>query len=87
MKRRKQATASSMNEACDAAVALSEEDRKDVTIFIMPPDENDDKNKDSAGEEEANPGIVHFSRNMLGAEAEIVVNEVDNDTLWKKAKT
>ena len=81
MKRRKQATVSSMNEACDAAVPLSEENRKDVTIFIMPPDENDDKNKDSAGEEEANPGIVHFSRNMLGAEAEIVVNEVDNDTL------
>ena len=80
MKRRKQATVSSMNEACNAAVALSEEDRKDVTIFIMPPDENDDKDKDSAGEE-ANPGIVHFSRNTLGAEAEIVVNEVDNDTL------
>ena len=81
MKRRKAATVSSLNEACDAAVALSEEDGKDVTIFITPPNENDDKEEDSAEEEEANPGIAHFSRNIVEAEAEVVVNEADNDTL------
>ena len=84
VKRRKCATVSSLNEACDAAVALSEEDGKDVTIFITPPDENDDTDKDSAGEEEANPGTVHFSRNILEAEAETEVNEADNETLNKK---
>ena len=65
VKRRKRATVSSLNEACDAAVALSEEDGKNVTIFITPPDQNDDTDEDSAGEEEINPGIVHFSRNMF----------------------
>ena len=86
MERRKGATVSSLNEACDAAVALSEEDGKDVTIFITPPNENDDKDEDSAEEEEANPGIVHFSRNILEAEAEVVVNKADNDTLNEKQK-
>ena len=42
VKRRKRATVSSLNEACDAAVALHEKNGKDVTIFIMCPDENDD---------------------------------------------
>ena len=85
VKRKKRATVSSLNEACDAAVALIEKDGKDVTIFIMPPDENDDKDEDLVGEE-ANPGNVHFSSNMLEAEAEIVVNEANNDTLNKKQK-
>ena len=67
VKRRKHATVSTLNEACDAAVALSEEDGK---IFITPPDENNNIDEDSAGEE-ANPGIKHFSRNMLEAETEI----------------
>ena len=75
-----------MNETCDAAVALSEEDGKDVTIFATPPDENDDTDEDQTGEEEENPGTVYFYRNMLEAEAEIVVNEADNDTLNKKQK-
>ena len=86
VKRRKRAIVSSLNEACDAAVALSEEDGKDVTTFITPPDENDDTDEDPTGEEEANPGTVYFSRNMLEAEAEIVVKEADNDTLNKKQK-
>ena len=60
VKKRKRFTVSSLNEACDAAVESSEEDGKDVTIFIMSPDENDDTDEDSAGEEEANLGIVHF---------------------------
>ena len=69
------------------AIALSKEDGKDVAIFITPPDENGDTDEDAAGEEEANPGIVHFFRNMLEAEAEIiVVNGADNDTLNKKQK-
>ena len=59
MKRRKQTTVSSLNEACDAAVELSEEDVKDVRIFVTPPGKNDDTDEDSA-REEANPGIVHF---------------------------
>lgn len=36
--------------------------------------------------EQENSGIVHFSTNMLEFEAEIVVNEADNDTLNKKWK-
>ena len=64
MKRRKGATVSSLNEACGAVVALSEEDGKDVTIFITPLDKNDDKEEDSAEEEEANSGIVQCSINM-----------------------
>ena len=85
MKRTKYATVSKLNEAWDAAIALSEEDGKDLTIFITPPVENDDTEEDSAGEE-ANPGIVHFFRNMLETEADIVVNEADSDTLNKKQK-
>ena len=38
-----------------------------MTIFITPPDKNDDADEDSAGEEDTNPGIVHFSRNILEA--------------------
>lgn len=49
-----------------------------MTIFLTPPDENDDTDEDSAGKEEANPGLVHFSRNMPEAETEMVKNEVDN---------
>lgn len=47
---------------------MSEEDGKDVTIFITPA-ENEDVYEYSAGE--GIPGIVDFSRNMLQAEAEI----------------
>ena len=76
-----------MNEVYDAAVALNEKDGKVGTTFITPPDENGDTDEYSAGEEEkANPGIVCFSRNMLEAEAEIVVNQADNTTLNKKQK-
>ena len=68
VKRRKRATVSSLNEACDAAVALHEENGKDVTIFIMSPDENDDTDRRrrkarskkmmiQAREKEDNPGI------------------------------
>ena len=73
VKRRKHVTVSGLNKACDNAVALSEEDGKDVAIFITSPVENDDADEDSAGEE-TNPRIVDFSRNVLEAEAEIVVN-------------
>ena len=38
-----------------------------MTIFITPSDENDDADEDSAGEEDINPEIVHFSRNILEA--------------------
>ena len=38
-----------------------------MTIFITPSDENDDADEDSAGEEDTNPGIEHFSRNILEA--------------------
>ena len=61
-------TFSSLNEVYAAAVAFSEEDVKDVTIFITPA-ENEDVYEYSAGE--GIPGIVDFSRNMLQAEAEI----------------
>ena len=68
VKRRKRATVSSLNEACDAAVALHEENGKDVTIFIICPDENGDKDRRrrrgrskkmmiQAVEKEENPGI------------------------------
>ena len=57
-----------------------------MTIFITPPEQNNDTDKDSTGEEEANNGIVHFPRNMLEAVAEIVVNEADNNALNKKQK-
>ena len=68
VKRRKRATVSSLNEACDAAVASHEENGKDVTIFIMSPDENDDTDRRrrkarskkmmiQAREKEDNPGI------------------------------
>ena len=59
---------SSLNEVYAAAVAFSEEDVKDVAIFITPA-ENEDVYEYSAGE--GIPGIVDFSRNMLQAEAEI----------------
>ena len=61
-------TFSSLNEVYAAAVSFSEEDVKDVTIFITPA-ENEDVYEYSAGE--GIPGIVDFSRNMLQAEAEI----------------
>ena len=87
MKRKKGAAVSSLTEACDAVVALSEEDGKYVTIFITRPNKNDDKEEEEEeAEEEANPGIVHCSINMLEAEAGLVVNEADNDTLNKKQK-
>ena len=38
-----------MNEVCDTAVALNEEDGKDMTIFISPPVEDDDTDEDWAG--------------------------------------
>lgn len=57
-----------------------------MTIFLTPPDENDDTDEDSAGKEEANPGLVHFSRNMPEAETEMVKNEADNGTLNKRQK-
>ena len=74
-----------MNEACDVVVALSE-DGKVVTIFITPPVGNDDTVEYAAGKEEANPEIVHFSRNMPEAEAEIVMNEAGRNTPNKKQK-
>ena len=57
-----------------------------MTIFLTPPDENDDTDEDSTGKEEANPGLVHFSRNMPEAETEMVKNEADNGTLKKRQK-
>ena len=54
---------SSLNEVYAAAVAFSEEDVKDVTIFITPPAENEDVYEYLAGE--GIPGIVDFSINML----------------------
>ena len=53
-----------------------------MTTFITPPEEN---NEDSA-EEEINPWIAHFSRNMPEAEAEIVIKEADSDTQQKAKK-
>ena len=55
-----------------------------MTIFITPSDENDDADEDSAGEEDTNPGIVHFSRNILEARDRGRMEEADNDTLNKK---
>ena len=75
-----------MNEACDTAVQLSEEDGQDVTIFITPLKDNNKTDEDSAGEEETNSGISHFSWGMLEAEAEIVVNKADNDVTNNKQK-
>ena len=53
-----------------------------MTTFITPPEEN---NEDSA-EEEINPRIAHFSRNMPEAEAEIVIKEADSNTQQKAKK-
>lgn len=53
-----------------------------MTTFITPPVEN---NEDSA-EEEINPRIAHFSRNMPEAKAEIVIKEADSDTQQKAKK-
>ena len=86
VKKRKRITVSTLNEACDTAVQLNEEDGKDVTIFITPPKDNNETDKDSAGEEETNLVIAHFFRGMLEAEAEIVVNEADNDAANNEQK-
>ena len=53
-----------------------------MTTFITPPEEN---NEDSA-EEEINPRIAHFFRNMPEAEAEIVIKEADSNTQQKAKK-
>ena len=56
VKRRKGPKLPSLDAVCDCDVALSEENGKDVTIFIAPPNENDDTGEDSASEG-TNPGI------------------------------
>ena len=50
VKNRRRAVARTLNEACDAAVELREEDGKEVTIYNTPPNDAGDTEEDSAGE-------------------------------------
>ena len=64
-----------LNEAYDLSDMLNQEG-KEVVIFMAPPVEGEYTDEESAGEDETNeqlPFVSNFSKNILQAQAEVVI--------------